>query len=294
VPQPPAPCPPVFGGDARIAAPVPPAPACDRRAVIATVNRANVLYARALRTLDTRELPQVWADGALEMVRGFVVYLRNSGLYATPELRSITLEELRVSGGRATVRTLENWLYQERSRFNGQITYQANQWVANVYELELRGRGWVVYFNSAQEVPAPLPPPPPPPPCIAIYPPPPGCEQPPLPPFFHATISADRPAYRVGETIVGTITNISTMNVYGGGGYRCGMLDLEYEEWWGWAPAPGGAEVCPAIAHVLEPNESRQEWFTAPGRPGRYRLSARLSSDVGSETFYSAEFSVIW
>ena len=292
-PQPPAPCPPVFGGAARIAAPVPP-PACDRRGVVATVNRANVLYARALRTLETRELPEVWAGGALEMVRGYVAYLRQSGLYATPELRSITMEELQVSGGRATVRTLENWLYQERSRFTGRVTYQDNQWVANLYELELRGRNWFVVRNETWIVPAPLPPPPPPPPppsppCIAIYPPPPGCEQP-LPPVTLATLAPDRPTYRFGETIAATITNIGTLTITGGSGYRCGLIDLEYRTADGWVRAPGAAEVCPLIGQLLRPGESRTERFRAISSAGWYRLAARVSSEWQSETFYSEEF----
>jgi hypothetical protein len=298
VPQPPVPCPPALGGEARIAAPVPPPPACDRRSVVATINRANVLFARALRAVNANELPEVWADGALQMVRGYVAYLRQSGLYATPELHSITLEELRVSGGRATVRTLENWLYQERSRFSGRVTYQDNQWVANLYELELRGRSWFVVHNETALVPAPLPrpgpPPPPSPPCIDIFPPPPGCGQPPLPPVTLAILAADRPVYRFGETIMATISNIGTLTLTGGGGYRCGLIELEYLTSDGaWVRAPGASEVCPAIGQLLRPGESRTERFRVVSLPGWYRLTAHVSSEWQSETFHSEQFYVL-
>jgi hypothetical protein len=151
-----------------------PPPACDRQSIVATVNRANVLYAQALRSLDTSALQQAWAGEALLQVRGYVATLRSTGRYATPELRSIRLEDLQVEGSRAFVRTLENWLYIEHDRFTGRITVQENQWVLNHYELRREGRGWLVTRNDVYAVPAP--PPPPRPPCIAIYPPPPGCE----------------------------------------------------------------------------------------------------------------------
>ncbi|MGD9894203.1 MAG: hypothetical protein AB7R89_24120 [Dehalococcoidia bacterium] len=181
VPAPPMPCPPVVFGvaEARIAAPVPPSQPCDRRGVIATVNYANALYARALRSLDARDLPNAWTGEALNEVRGYVAVLRSTGRYGTPELRSIALEELRLDGSRAHVRTLENWLYQERASLTGRVLVEENQWVINEYDLVRRGGSWFVSRNVVTRAPAPLPPPQPVPPsmpCILIFPPPPGCD----------------------------------------------------------------------------------------------------------------------
>jgi hypothetical protein len=182
-PAPPVPCPPVVFGaaEARIAAPAPPSNPCDRRGVVATVNYANVLYARALRSLNTQELPNAWTGEALDEVRGIVTGLRSSGRYGTPELRSIALEELRIEGNRARARTLENWLYQERALLTGRVLLEENQWVINEYVLDRQGGSWFVSRNVVTRTHGPLPPPPPrtvPPsmPCILIFPPPPGCD----------------------------------------------------------------------------------------------------------------------
>jgi hypothetical protein len=176
LPRPPIPpcSPSLAAGSPEIASPIVPPPGCDRLSVVATVNRANVLYAQALRSLDTSALPQAWGGEALLQVRGYVAWLRSTGRYATPELRSIQLQSLRTEGSRAFVDTLENWLYIERDRFTGRIVVQENQWVVNYYELRREGRGWLVTRNDVYAVPAPLPPVRPP--CIAIFPPPPGCE----------------------------------------------------------------------------------------------------------------------
>ncbi len=178
----PYPCPPVIaqGGapGAAIAVPIPVPSGCSTRPVLATVNRANVLYTRALRTLDTRDLPPVWSGVALDELRGYVETLRSSGRYATPELRWITLTSLRVEADRARVTTVEGWLYQERSRLTGAVVVEQDQRVYNLYELRLRAGIWTVIRNEVSPtVYSPSPPPlPSPPVCILIYPPPPGCE----------------------------------------------------------------------------------------------------------------------
>jgi hypothetical protein len=45
-------------------------------------------------------------------------------------------------------------------------------------------------------------------------------------------------------------------------------------------PAPGGADVCTAIAILLKPGESRTETFTL-SQPGRYRVIVRASVEGG-------------
>jgi hypothetical protein len=292
VPAPPVPCPPVVfaEAEARIAAPAPPSNRCDQRAVIATVNYANLLYARALRSLDTRELPNAWTGEALAEVRGFVASLRASGRYATPELRSISLESLRIDGGRAHVRTLENWLYQERALLTGRVLLQENQWVLNEWDLVRRGGAWFVSRNDVTLVPAPLPPPPAPPspPCILIFPPPPGCEPGQPAPSLELAVSANRDQYRLGETIVATVTNTGSETVFGGGGYACGLVRMEIDLLDRWVPAPGAAEICPAIAIGLSPGESRTETFTTRF-VGRYRLVVQATGEGGGEAFAVSE-----
>jgi len=294
IPAPPAPCPPVvFGGaDARIAAPVPPSDRCDQRGVIATVNYANVLYARALRLLNVDELPNAWTGDALAEVRGYVATLRASGRYATPELRSISLEELKTDGTRARVRTLENWLYQERALLTGRVLLEENQWVINDYALERRGGSWFVSRNDVTLTPAPLPPPPPSMPCILIFPPPPGCEPGQPAPSTGVAVGTDRQDYRIGETITATVTNTGTETVYGGGGYVCGLVRMGILVLDRWQQAPGSAEICPAIAIGLAAGEFRKETFEV-SYPGRYRLAVEATSDSGVVVVtYSEPFTV--
>lgn len=285
-PTPPIACPPVVFGaaDARIAAPAPPSNPCDRRGVVATVNYANVLYARALRSLNVQELPNAWTGEALSEVRGIVAGLRSSGRYGTPELHSIALEELQIEGNRARVRTLENWLYQERALLTGRVLVEENQWVINEYVLDRQGGSWFVSRNVITRVPGPLPLPqrtvPPSMPCILIFPPPPGCDTGQPAPSIDLTVATDRQDYRAGEPITATITNHGTEMVWGGGGYACGMAELEVRLADRWERARGGAEICPAIAVGVAPGEARTETLEAPS-VGTYRLVVRATSDQG-------------
>jgi len=315
-PRPPAPipCPPALAaaepGQAEIAAPLPPVPSCDRRAVVATVNRANVLYARALRALDTRDLPLAWGGEALNQVRGYVADLRAAGRYATPALRSIELQALRVDRNRAVVRTLENWLYEERDLFSGRPVVRDEQWVINDYELDRRGAGWVVVRNDVYGAPWPDPsapigsppmssPPAPPTapsmPCILIFPRPPECDAaPPSPAPIDVSVSTDRDSYQIGETVTATVTNNGSSVVYSGGGdYPCGFVHLEFDTGQGWEPIPGGGVICATIARALQPGESHTESLPAGPEPGTYRLMVGVSGDGGgTATVHSKPFQV--
>ena len=127
-------------------APLPPPPpiSCGYQNVVAAVNAANVAYVRALRTLDTRNLSCCWSDGALSELRRQVSDLRGQGLYATPQLLSITLREIRPGRGVTTVRTVEHWIYEQRTRWSGDTVYWDDQWVENVYTLQFRNGRWLV------------------------------------------------------------------------------------------------------------------------------------------------------
>src|SRR5262249_34949077 len=136
------PCPPILSSDAApggVAAPLPVPRGCfDFKAIIATVNRANVLYARAVRTLDTMELSQAWAGEALAEGAGRVRGVRETGRSAPPQLFPIPRGGGRLAGAPARGRTVEHWLYQERARLSGAVLLELDEWAANSYELSAR------------------------------------------------------------------------------------------------------------------------------------------------------------
>ena len=301
------------------ALPPPGAGLCPERQVIARVNTYNAVYTRAARTLSVDELSRVAEGDALAMLRGYIATLRNRGTYLTLRMNDIRLTGLSVDPGICTpglpclansaavtapppfgltarVTTDERWTYEERSRSSGAILSRGQDHVQNLYELRLRDGTWLVFRNEI--APADQPPPwgdvspgyPP------IYPPapmPPTPPYPPLPPappsdgIVSATVTSDRSSYATGETITATVTNTGSVQISGGGGYRCGLIGLEISGVAGWTPAPGGAEVCTLIALLLNPGESRTEMFRAPA-PGTYRLVVRASGG----TFTSASFTV--
>jgi hypothetical protein len=262
-----------------IATPLP--PGCPVQDVVATMNRANVLWARAVRTLDPMGLPEVWAGPALDGVRTYVEQLRRAGQYVTPELRAIVLTGLQTDGRRAHLTTTEVWFQQLRWWPSGGVVVEDLQRVSNLYELERRAGRWVVVRNEVRPggTPIPLPPLPAPPPCIAIFPPPPGCGGTDAP-AASVTVTADKEIYRPGEPVVATVTNTGSTTLSGGGGYACGLVEVAVAVGEGdlYRPAPGGAEVCTAIAQLLRPGESRTETFSFD-QPGRYRLIVRLTAE---------------
>jgi hypothetical protein len=268
--------PPVFeGDDAAIAAPAPapvPRGCTTYRDVIAAVNRANALYARALRTLDESILHAAWADQAYWDVAGQVENLRAWGSYATPRLFSITLHEVSLRGNTATVRTIEHWLYQERSRWGGGVLYEQDQWVQNVYTLNLRGGSWLVVRDVITVVDGPPPP----------------------APHALARITSDRGEYGVGESAKVTISNLGTVQLTAGlAGYACTPVGLERLTGGTWEPQSLPTFVaCPAIALIFNPGESRNYDVPAGSQPGFYRFVFRYSSELGNGVVYSDPYIV--
>lgn len=151
-------------------------------------------------------------------------------------------------------------------------------------------------------------------PCILIYPPPPGCEgpdmppeQPPPPPVEppsfpptppdapgedRVSVSTDSQVYLLGGEVVVTVVNNSPETLAGGMGYQCGLVQLEVLDAESWVPAPGGAEICPAIARLLAPGEVYTETLTAGPGAGVYRVVVRLSGPLGEETGVSEPYTV--
>lgn len=303
IPPVPGPCTPIAvqapSAGTGIAVPLP--PGCPVGDVITTMNRANLLWARAVRTLDPSVLDEVWAGAARQSVRDYVAQLRAAGQYLAPELRAITLTGIQNNGRRARLTTVETWYMELRWWPSGPVILADRQRVANLYELEWGQSGWKVVRNEVHPVDnqlplPPLPPGPPSPPCIAIFPPPPGCEGSESP-ASSVTVTADKEIYLPGETVVATVTNTGNTVLAGGSGYGCGLVEVGYAPGGGdmYTPAPGGAEVCPAIAILLKPGESRTETFTFT-ELGQYRLIVRMSvegSPTGQTVVASDPFMVV-
>lgn len=273
--RPPAPCPAAAPGAAPgIATFYPPARGCSSAAIIAAVNRANVLYVRAVRTLDTGEARAAWGGQALADLVAQVASLRDLGNYATPRLDSITLRELRPGGGSARVRTIEHWLYQERSQLSGEVVYEQDQWVQNIYSLELRGGAWLVVRDVITLTDPPAVPAPP----------------------ASAVVTTDRDSYARGEVVEGTITNDGGVTLWhGAGGYACGPLRVEWLGPNGWQKAPLNEPLrpCLAIAVALPPGESFHQTLPTGTRPGTYRLVFAYSAEGGpAGVAYSAPYTV--
>jgi hypothetical protein len=266
-PVPPAkPCPPVIrpNPDVAVAMPLPVPPGCIAfRAVVATVNRANVLYARTVRTLDTSGLSEAWGGDAIADLVGQVAGLRASGQFATPQLLSISLREIGQDGTTAHVRTIEHWLYQQRLLDTGEVTIEQDQWVQNVYTLTFDGTAWLVTGDTVTltEPPAPAP-------------------------VVSVRVTTDRSTYAAGDDVLGTITNDGTVAVYGGGGYACGLLRIEVLGDNGWQPArlPEPLIACPAIARAIPPGGTATQTLPAGRQPGTYRLVFRYSFDLNRGT----------
>lgn len=145
---------PVEGPGAQAAVPSVPVPApyfCPPfRGIYATINLGNAADVHALRTLSTDGLSSYWSGDALSMLQGQVADLENRGVYATARLYSIQVQDASFSGpGAAVVHTMEHWLYQERSLYDGSVTYSQDQWVANEYDLSFSDGAWTITYNNA-------------------------------------------------------------------------------------------------------------------------------------------------
>lgn len=268
-------CPPILSDappGAAIAAPLPAPRGCSVREIVVAVNRANVLYARALRTLDVSVLFPAWGGEALADLRAQIAGLRATGRFVTPQLLSITPREIRPAGRAATVRTIENWIYQERARFTGELLFEQNQWVQNIYSLAFDGGSWLVMRDVITLI-----------------------DPPPLPsPVVSAAVVTDRDIYPANDTVRVTVTNDGSVTLTAGGGFRCSLFRIERlgPDGWQRAPFPEPLIACPAIATLIRPGESRTEFLPAGG-PGIYRIAFPYSAETGETgTAFSAPYVV--
>jgi hypothetical protein len=276
-PLPPRPCPPLPAtapDGVESAAPVIPLPPrCPpTHELVAAVNRANLAFVRAFRTLDPRELLRAWGGEALAELQTQVALLRASGRYATPRLLSISLVDMAIRGGTAQVRTVEHWLYQERWLGTGELALEQDQWVENRYTLVRRTPGdWIVVRDVITLINAPASP-------VVLR------------------VTTDRDEYAVGDLVTGTVSNEGTVAVAAGGGYACGLFHIEWfgPDGWQRAPVPEPLLPCPAIAQIIRPGESRSQTLPGAPRPGIYRLAFPYSTEVGEGggVAYSAPYLV--
>jgi hypothetical protein len=260
---------------AAAAAPIPVPQGCSVREVFAAVNRANVLYRQALVRLDGNLLRSAWGGEALADLLGQIAVLRAGDRYGDPSLLGISLVELQVNPGNARVRTHEHWIYRERSRFSGEVLTEQDQWVQNIYELQVRGGSWVVMRDIITFITPPSPVPPSPPPAPRPNP--------------SARVSIDRDFFTTNEIVTATITNTGNVTLNAAGGeYPCGPLMIEQLQDDGtWKPLPVQTFVaCLLIARIIAPGETFNQSVPA-GQQGVYRLAFHYSSENGNGVAYS-------
>lgn len=275
-PLPPRPCPPTsaVAPDVieRAAPAIPLPPRCPpAHELAAAVNRANLAFVRAFRTLDPRVLSIAWGGEAFAELQGQIALLRAAGRYATPRLLSIRLVDMAWSGSTAQVRTVEHWLYQERWLGTGELALEQDQWVENRYTLARRMPGdWIVVRDVITLIAAPTP--------VALR------------------VTTDRDGYAVGDLVTATVINEGTVAVAAGGGYACGLFHIEWfgPDGWQRAPVPEPLLPCLAIAQIIRPGESRSQTLPGAPRPGIYRLAFPYSTAVGEGggVVYSAPYLV--
>jgi hypothetical protein len=118
------------------------APYC-RPGVFATINRANLAYARSMRALDSSLLSPYWGQDALQGLLGQLAALRQGNSYRVLRLASIQLLEQDIHAGNAWVHTSEHWIWSTWTR-GGSQQDSADAWYDNQYFLYTSGGQWVI------------------------------------------------------------------------------------------------------------------------------------------------------
>lgn len=129
------------GSAAPIPAPIPTYPCFSD--IYGTINRANLAYARAMRSLDISLLTPYWGQDALQQVVGQIGSLQAAGSYRVLRLKSIQVLEQAISPGYAWVHTSEHWTTATWS-FDGYQYDAGDAWYDNQYYLYRVGGRWVI------------------------------------------------------------------------------------------------------------------------------------------------------
>ncbi len=123
-------------------APIPLPPNCFND-LYGTINRANLAYARAMRSLDATPLYPFWGQDALHDLQGQIGTLRATSSYRVLRLVSIQVVEQNLYSGYAWVHTSEHWITSTWSNYGYQ--YDSNDaWYDNQYYLYAVGGRWLI------------------------------------------------------------------------------------------------------------------------------------------------------
>jgi hypothetical protein len=116
------------------------------RSIYTTINLGNAADVRALRTLSPDALRPYWRGNALATLASQIRLLQASGSFATPSLKSIQVQSATMDllSSTASVNTLEHWLYQQRSSYDGSLVLSQGEWVSNNYTLSSMATGWYI------------------------------------------------------------------------------------------------------------------------------------------------------
>ncbi len=111
--------------------------------IYGTINRANLAYARAMRSLDASQLRLYWGQDALQQLLGQIAQLRDTGSYRVLRLLSIDVIEQSVGPNAAWVHTSEHWVTQTWSG-DGYEYDGSDAWYDNQYYLYRVGGRWLI------------------------------------------------------------------------------------------------------------------------------------------------------
>lgn len=125
------------------APPIPPAPYPCVADVFRTINRANLAYARAMRSLDASQLSAYWGQDALRDLLSQIRGLSYTGSYRVLRLWSIDVVDQSIGYGSAWVHTREHWTTQTWS-YDGYLEDSGDAWYDNQYYLYRVGGRWVI------------------------------------------------------------------------------------------------------------------------------------------------------
>jgi len=134
---------PAVGDGSAVAQPYPyPYPYPCLNDIYATINRANLAYARAMRSLDSSQLRAYWGQDALQQLLDQIRSLRASDSYRVLQLASIQVIEQSIGSNYAWVHTNEHWIW---ATYSGGYQYEgADAWYDNQYYLYRQGGRWVI------------------------------------------------------------------------------------------------------------------------------------------------------
>lgn len=111
--------------------------------IFSTINRANLAYARSMRSADASQLFPYWGQDALQQLLGQISALRVSNSYRVLRLASIDLLEQQIYPGYAWVHTTEHWITATWS-YSGYLIDGNDAWYDNQYYLYRSGNRWII------------------------------------------------------------------------------------------------------------------------------------------------------